>query len=248
MLGFRNLQTGYTGHEGQSTPVSLLKDFEVEPGKLCVLVGRNGSGKSTFLKTIAGINKPHKGRVEINGKNIQELSYATRARMVSMVLSNAPQMSMFSVLDMVLTSVSLQLSPFKKIADELLQQAENCLEICGVLKFKNSNFANLSDGEKQKVMIARSLLQNTPLLLLDEPLAFLDYPSKKDLIQLLKNICKTQKKTILITSHDLEQTVPEADVLVLLKLSGEVLLWENRPLINEIYSADLFEKFDPKTV
>lgn len=97
-------------------------------------------------------------------------------------------------------------------------------------------------------MIARSLLQNTPLLLLDEPLAFLDYPSKKDLIQLLKNICKTQKKTILITSHDLEQTVPEADVLVLLKLSGEVLLWENRPLINEIYSADLFEKFDPKTV
>lgn len=248
MLRFKNLKTGYFQNNGKPVIISTLKDFEILPGNLCVLAGRNGSGKSTLLKTIAGLNKPVSGEVEIEGKNILEVSYSRRAKMVSMVLSNAPQMSMFSVIDMVLTSISARLSPFQKISETVIEEAENCLKICGVAHLKNNNFSLLSDGEKQKVMIARSLLQNTPLLLLDEPLAFLDYPSKKDIMKLLKNICVEQNKTILITSHDLEQTVPEAHVLMLLRLSGDVLFWDGNQVISEIYSPGLFEEFDPQTV
>lgn len=248
MLQLKELKTGFLNSEKVPQVLTQLPEIQFENQGLCALIGRNGTGKSTLLKTLAGLIPPLSGEVLWQNQNLHQLSISQRASYVSMVMSNAPQMSMFGVMDMLFTAISGQLSPFKKIPEHIHQNALACLKTCGMAGYENRNFAVLSDGEKQKVMIARCLLQNTPLMLLDEPLAFLDYPSKKEITQLLFEISKTQNKLILITSHDLEHTLQFADSVLLLKSDTTAQFWNDKNQINQLNFTSLFNQFDPQTV
>ncbi len=185
-------------------------------GEFTCLLGSNGVGKSTLLKTISGFIKPLAGDVVIDNVNINDYSSAKLAQKISVVLTGKPGVENISVVEL----VGMGRYPFtgfwgtlnkedKKIVDE-------SLDMVGVLQLKNRMVQTLSDGERQKTMIAKALAQHTQMIFLDEPTAFLDFPSKIEMMQLLQNLSHQLGKTILLSTHDVEQALQLADKLWLM--------------------------------
>lgn len=171
-------------------------------GELCALVGRNGTGKSTLLRMIAGIARPAPGEVAIDGVDISEVSARKLASLVSFVSTERIAVTNLRVRDV----VSLGRTPYtnwfgslsatdNRIVDEAMERLE-------ITRFAHKRVSTLSDGENARVMIARALAQQTPVILLDEPTAFLDIAGKYELCETLAELCRTGK-TILFSSHDL---------------------------------------------
>lgn len=174
-------------------------NLKVNAGTLLILTGKNGSGKSTFLKTIAGLIKPLSGVVYCQGKNIHLLTYNERAQLIAYVNTQKNTADYIKVIEL----VSLGRFPFKdKLNNE--EKAMQALEQMGIAHLAYKYINEVSDGELQKANIARALAQNTQVILLDEPSAFLDYPSKKELFIYLKKIAIEQQKIIICPTHDIE--------------------------------------------
>lgn len=154
-------------------------------------MGRNGSGKSTLLKTIAGLIKPLSGEISLNAT-------------VGIVITAFPNLQNTTVSEM----VSYGRLPYQNIlahlSDDDIKAINYAIETVGIKEFSDRKTCELSDGEKQKVMIARAIAQGTDILILDEPSAFLDYPSKVALMQLLSDLSQKTGKAILLSTHDVE--------------------------------------------
>ena len=176
----------------------------LEEGALVALIGPNGSGKSTLFKTLIGNLKPIGGSVRLYDKDISSYSPKDKASMIGIVLTERPDDMFLKVFDVVATGRCPYTDFFGKIKKEDLNIVKESLEIVGIINLIDRYFNTLSDGEKQKVMIAKTLAQNTPIIFMDEPTAFIDYPSKIDLLSLMKRLAIEQKKTIVFSSHDLE--------------------------------------------
>lgn len=185
---------------GYSAPVVSSIDAELLSGTFTCLVGRNGSGKSTLLKTIAHLIKPLGGTMK-GGKS------------VGIVLTSFPSLQNTTVYEL----ISYGRIPYQDLIATLSatdrEAIDTAIETVGIGDFKSRMVHELSDGEKQKVMIARALAQGTDVLLLDEPSAFLDYPSKMALMQLLSDLAHRQGKAILLSTHDVELAMRFADVI-----------------------------------
>lgn len=176
----------------------------LEEGALVALIGPNGSGKSTLFKTLIGNLKPIGGSVRLYDKDMSSYSPKDKASMIGIVLTERPDDMFLKVFDVVATGRCPYTNFFGKINNEDLNIVKESLEIVGIINLIDRYFNTLSDGEKQKVMIAKTLAQNTPIIFMDEPTAFIDYPSKIDLLSLMKRLAIEQKKTIVFSSHDLE--------------------------------------------
>ena len=176
----------------------------LEEGALVALIGPNGSGKSTLFKTLIGNLKPIGGSVRLYDKDISSYSPKDKASMIGIVLTERPDDMFLKVFDVVATGRCPYTDFFGKIKKEDLNIVKESLEIVSIINLIDRYFNTLSDGEKQKVMIAKTLAQNTPITFMDEPTAFIDYPSKIDLLSLMKRLAIEQKKTIVFSSHDLE--------------------------------------------
>ena len=176
----------------------------LEEGALVALIGPNGSGKSTLFKTLIGNLKPIGGSVRLYNKDISSYSPKDKASMIGIVLTERPDDMFLKVFDVVATGRCPYTNFFGKINNEDFNIVKESLEIIGIINLIDRYFNTLSDGEKQKVMIAKTLAQNTPIIFMDEPTAFIDYPSKIDLLSLMKRLAIEQKKTIVFSSHDLE--------------------------------------------
>lgn len=176
----------------------------LEEGALVALIGPNGSGKSTLFKTLIGNLKPIGGSVRLYDKDISSYSPKDKASMIGIVLTERPDDMFLKVFDVVATGRCPYTDFFGKIKKEDLNIVKESLEIVSIINLIDRYFNTLSDGEKQKVMIAKTLAQNTPIIFMDEPTAFIDYPSKIDLLSLMKRLAIEQKKTIVFSSHDLE--------------------------------------------
>ncbi|MFM9984391.1 MAG: ABC transporter ATP-binding protein [Flavobacteriales bacterium] len=186
-------------------------DFSLERGSLVALTGRNGTGKTTLLKTIAGIIDPLSGEVQINGINLHNQNPAARARMVSIVLTNRLQLAGIDVQSLVMMGRYPTQGRFTfetKEDDAIVAESLDKLQITHLAK---KPLAELSDGEMQKAMVARVLAQKSPLLIMDEPSAFLDYVAKEELFEMLKSLCRDEGIGILFSSHDLELIKKYAD-------------------------------------
>lgn len=216
MLHTEDLLIGYSRAREGGIPLLPPINLNVAKGTICGLIGSNGTGKTTLLRTIAGYLKPLEGAIKLGDKKLNELTSSERAGIISVVLTDRIEDPFLKVRDVVsmgrhpYTGFLGKLRPAdNKIVDESLLQT-------GIDHLQHKRMAGISDGERQKVMIAKALAQDTPLILLDEPAAYLDYPSRLELMQLLQKLARRQEKTILISSHDLEILVRKADHIWLL--------------------------------
>ena len=200
------LQIGYKG-KALMPPI----DAVLHEGEAVALVGANGSGKTTLFKTLTGSLKPIEGKVELCSKTLSEYTPNEKAKLFSLVLTEKPDDLFLKVFDIVAAGRYPHSGLMAKLRDEDYDMIQAKLQITGVEKLIDRDFVSLSDGEKQKVMIAKALVQDTPIVYMDEPSAFLDYPSKVELLQLISRLAKEEHKTILYSSHDLELLMKHAE-------------------------------------
>lgn len=184
-------------------------------GELTSLLGTNGAGKSTLLKTLSGFLPPLAGNVFIDGKSISEYSASELGRKVGVVLTDRPAVIAMTVEEM----VGLGRSPYTGFTGRLTEAdkavVDQAMRSVGIEDMRMRIVDTLSDGERQKVMIAKALAQDTPVIFLDEPSAFLDYPSKVELMLTLRKLTREQGKTVLLSTHDLNIALRLSDNLLL---------------------------------
>jgi iron complex transport system ATP-binding protein len=218
MLKLKQLQIGFANQGKLKESINLTSpiDAVVNRGEMVALTGPNGAGKSTLFRTIAGLHKALGGSVEIDGKSLNTLHLRQISKLLSVVFTDRISDAYLNVFDVVATGRYPYTNQWMKMSRVDRQIVHQSMEMTGIGHFASRLFRTLSDGEKQKVMIAKALAQQTPLIILDEPAAFLDYPSKLNLLKLLKQLCEETQKTILLSSHDLEMILRHVDILWLM--------------------------------
>ena len=187
-----------------------------EQGSLTALVGRNGAGKSTLLRVLAALDTPQAGDVIINNTTISSLNAEQRARLISFVSTQRVRVSNLKCKDV----VAIGRTPYTNWMGSLQEQDKQCvahaLEAVGMTAFADRPIDTLSDGECQRIMIARALAQQTPIILLDEPTAFLDIPNRFEICRLLATLAHTENKTIIFSTHDIDAAMPVCDNVAIL--------------------------------
>lgn len=209
ILEIKNIDVSYKQQKVLENGSLTLKE-----STLMALLGRNGSGKSTLLNTISGFLKPTKGEILVSGVNIYKSNPATRARLISYLESTPLSPQNISVKELVAFGRYPYLDLFTSLSESDLTIIHSALFQCGLSQFSDRFFNELSDGEKQKVFIARAIAQNTPLIILDEPTSHLDFIARREIINLLKTLCLKENKTIFFSSHEPELCVELADRFV----------------------------------
>lgn len=210
MITLKNLVVGYP--DGRHTrQLNHAANEEAHDGMLTCLIGANGAGKSTLLRTIAGFQLPLEGTVLLGGDDVRALSPRQRAERMAVVLTDRPDVMCTTVWEMVATGRAPFTGFWGRLSGKDRGIVTRSLRLVGIERMADRTVASLSDGERQKVMIAKALAQQTPIILLDEPTAFLDYPSRVEAMQLLLNIAHEEHKTVLLSTHDLDLALQTAD-------------------------------------
>ena len=203
MIEITNLEIGYKS-KGKHNSVFKGINLHLYAGDLVGLIGDNGIGKSTLLKTITGNLAPLAGEIKINNKPGSQFTAPQLAQLLSIVVTEKIGGFNLTVWDVVATGRIPYINIFGKLSPEDETIVTKALEQLNLLPLKDKLIDELSDGQRQKVMIAKSLAQQTPIIVLDEPTAFLDHTSKHHLFATLKQLCVEQGKLIIVSSHDLE--------------------------------------------
>lgn len=203
------LTVGYRGHR-------VVEDISLSLpcGRLVCLLGPNGAGKSTLLRTLCGFQPPIEGTVTISGSDITTMSAAEVARLVSVVLTDRPLTPSLTAAEMVGLGRAPYTGFWGRLSDDDRRFVSEAMQTVGIDSLATRRMGRLSDGERQKVMIAKALAQHTPVIVLDEPTAFLDYPSKVAVMKTLARLAHDEGKTILMSTHDLELAAQLGDELM----------------------------------
>lgn len=194
VISFNNLSIGYNDNVLVNNT-----NFELAGNQIVGVVGLNGCGKTTLFKTILKEIPMLKGNIEINDTPLDALKIEDY---VSVVFTDRIKIFGFTVFDLIATAKANKKSWFGNLKKEDKATIQKYIDLLSLNDLAGKQINELSDGQYQKVMIAKALTQETPIILLDEPTAFLDIPNKKNLIQLLKTLVLSQNKTILISTHD----------------------------------------------
>lgn len=210
-----NLVVGYF-KKPQPIAVAGPLNLSLNKGSLTCLIGENGVGKSTLLSCLSGLSKPLEGACFLNGESVHSMPIQKRAKLCSIVLPERVDLPHFSVYEL----VALGRHPHTGFMGQLRHQDEviilDSLKAVAMESFVDRQSSELSDGEKQKVMIARALAQQSPLMVLDEPTAFLDLPNRYEIMELLKALCREKDCAIVMSTHDLDLALRLADHLWLM--------------------------------
>lgn len=219
MLELRDLYIGYSDDDNRHIVAHTL-NASLPGGVLTCLIGANGVGKSTLMRTMAAFQPPLKGEVYVEGKGIGEYSPNELAECIGVVLTEKTMPAELTVEEV----IGLGRVPYTDFWGTLTRHdkevVDEAIALVGLEQLRRRKIYQVSDGERQKVMIAKALAQQTPLIFLDEPTAFLDYPSKIATMQLLRRLAHEQGKLIVLSTHDLEIAFQIADRLWLLQQSG----------------------------
>ena len=203
MLQARSLSFAYPSRRGDAIPVLNEVSFDIARGDRVGLLGPNGSGKTTLLKLLAGVLKPDRGEIAIDGQSLAAMSRRDVARRIAVVPQETHTTFDFSVIDMVLMGRYPHLGPFELEGAADLSIAREALAATGTSGFEARGYSTLSGGEKQRVVIAAALAQTPDLLLLDEPTAALDLGYQFEITGLLRRLNSERGTTMLISTHDL---------------------------------------------
>jgi iron complex transport system ATP-binding protein len=214
----KNLTIGYKGNV-----VAGGVTAELQRGRLTCLLGVNGCGKSTLLRTMCGFLPPLDGEILIDGENLNLLTASEKSRKISIVLTHNEDIRGMTVWDVVAMGRSPYTGYWGRLSDNDRQIVSESLAMAGICptptlpregerSFLDRRITEISDGERQKVMIAKAIAQQTPVILLDEPTAFLDYPSKRRMFRLLTQVARDLNKAILLSTHDIDHAKRYGDV------------------------------------
>ncbi len=229
----KGLLVGYK-QRGERKIIAGPIDESLNTGELIALIGPNGSGKTTLLRTLSGVQNALAGEVKINGKEISLFKPADLARKLAVVLTDRIGIGNISVYAL----VSLGRYPYTNWLGGLSRKDEEIIkwsiDITNTSAFIDRQIQELSDGERQKVMIARALSQETEIVLLDEPTAHLDLPNRVEIFQLLRKLAKETNKAILLSTHELDLAMQTADRIWLVDQSKES---DNKKSGNKIICA-----------
>ncbi len=191
--------------------------FTVEQGKMIGLLGRNGCGKTTLFRCMNGLLKPLSGRVFLNGQNIASLNQTQIARLAALVPQGAATVFALQVIDMILLGSSCHLKAWQAPAAPEIAAAEKLAAEIGICHLLDKKFPELSGGEQQLVLIARALMQNTPILFLDEPTAHLDFTNQHLVMNLVRELVDRRNLTAVVTAHDPNLVLNYCDEVLTIK-------------------------------
>jgi len=212
----QDLTIGYTS-KGNEKVVAKGLNATLNAGELTCLLGRNGIGKSTLLRTLAAFQPPLSGSILLATSPLTALTDKELSRTIGLVLTERPDVQNMTVRFL----VGMGRSPYTgfwgtlSATDEAI--VDEAIRMVGIESLENRQVQTLSDGERQKVMIAKALAQQTPIIYLDEPTAFLDFPSKVEMMQLLRRLARDGQKTIFLSTHDVELSLQLADRIWLME-------------------------------
>ena len=214
------LYIGYAQKKVSIRTVAADINATAQAGMLTCLLGRNGAGKSTLLQTITGRLRPLAGEVTYDDISIAALSPRQRARMVSIVLTRQPNDVAITTQELVALGRHPYTNYFGTLSAQDRHYVADAMEKTHISHLARRPIAQLSDGERQRALIAKALAQQTPVIILDEPTAFLDYPGRIDTMTLLRDLAHGEGNTILLATHDWELALRHADTLWLLAEQG----------------------------
>lgn len=188
----------------------------IQRGCLTCLLGENGVGKSTLLKTLSAFLPKLGGSIQIEGRELDDYREDELARTIGIVLTEKPDVQQMTVMELVAMGRAPYTGFWGRLSEDDRKACDEAVSMIGIDHLKERLVQTLSDGERQKVMIAKALAQQTPIIYLDEPTAFLDYPSKVDMLLLLSRISCEAQKTVFLSTHDLELALQVADTVWLM--------------------------------
>ena len=218
----KHLNIGYQHSTGETIVASGL-DCSLSGGELVCLLGPNGAGKSTLIRTLAGIQKSLAGDLKLSGKAMNGIAKRERARAVSVVLTEAMPSGMMDAYSLVSLGRHPYSGWFGRLTDQDHERIEWAIDAVGAGSLANRQVSELSDGERQKISVARALAQEARLMLLDEPTAFLDLPRRVELMSILRDLAHHENLALLLSTHDLELALRFADRLWLMTPEGKLL-------------------------
>lgn len=222
ILTTHDLAVGFCQGKKRNILISGL-NLELDCGTLVALLGKNGAGKSTLLRALTADTLPMDGQVMINGKQSSTISKHELSRLVALVATGRIMGGAFTVRELVALGRQPHTGFLGRLSSRDWEVVDRCIEAVGITHKSNQHIAQLSDGERQKTMIAKALAQETPIIVLDEPTAFLDVASRIDTMKLLHKLAHEQKKAVLLSSHDISQSLLLADELWVITESREVI-------------------------
>ncbi len=240
ILELKSLSVGYSA---RGRYAEIMGDISVSAsrGEMIAVIGANGVGKSTLLRSIIRLQAPLKGEIAIKGKNISDYSQSELASYFSFVSASASVSGNLTVNELVALGRFPHTNWIGRVKDLDREKIDFSISSVGLTRFINRKLSEMSDGERQRAMIARALAQDTQFIVLDEPTAYLDLPNKYELIALLREIVEREGKTVIYTTHDLHIAIGESDKIWLL---GKNDLFEGSPedLMREGRFAQLFHE------
>lgn len=222
ILTTHNLTVGYTQGK-RVTPLLSDLNLTMHQGRLIALLGQNGAGKSTLLRALTCAAQPLSGTIEIQGRNINEISQRERSRLIGLVSTDRIAVGGLTVSELVALGRQPHTGFLGRLSEEDHKIVAQSIADVGISHKAGSYVADLSDGERQKAMIARALAQQTPIIILDEPTAFLDVASRIEAMQLLHSLAHDRDKAVLLSSHDVSQSLLLADDLWLITRDRQVI-------------------------
>ncbi|WP_435803492.1 ABC transporter ATP-binding protein [Polaribacter sp.] len=240
VLKTENLTIGYQSKKAQTIVASNI-DIAIEKGKLITILGKNGIGKSTLLRTISKVQEPLNGSVFINKKNIKNYTNKELSSALSLVLTERLPESQITVFELVALGRQPYTNWIDKLSDLDLEKIYWAIEQTEIQHLKEKFFYELSDGQLQRVLIARALAQDTDIIILDEPTAHLDLHHTIKIFSLLKKLVDETSKTILMSSHEVNLCIQFANEIILFT-DDKVHIGTPDQLIKQDAFDDLFPK------
>ncbi len=208
-----DLTVGFHAPLKKNIPIFGPVDALARHGEMVGLIGRNGIGKSTLLRTIAGLQPQLQGKILINGTEINRIKLKMLAKLISFVSTEPVYARQLNVGELIAMGRFPHTGWLGRLDQADKKAIDAAVELAGVNLFLKKPLFELSDGERQKVMIARALAQDTPVIILDEPTAFLDLPARFEILSILHNLARENNKTVLFSTHDLSIAADIADTL-----------------------------------
>lgn len=250
ILHAQNLNIGYKQAK-QQTIIAQNLNCEIFEGEMLCLLGPNGSGKSTFIRTIAGLQPALGGSISIHNKQIDGKNAAQLAKNMSVVLTDSISMPNTSVWGIVSYGRHPHTNWLGILSESDSKIISNAIEKVGLSELKNRNLNTLSDGEKQRAMIAKALAQDTDFIMLDEPTAHLDLPNRIAIMKLLRDLAHSTRKSILLSTHELDLALQVADRIWLMQKNAPMLCGTPEDLVlqgsfQKVFSTQAFD-FDINT-
>lgn len=237
------LTIGYL--ESKKKKISIQSDLNVSlyEGEFVCLIGPNGAGKSTLIRTLCGLQEPLCGDIQILDKQINKQSIKEKAELISFVLTDRIESGNLSVYDIVSIGRHPYTNWFGRTKNTDQKVIKNALSQVHIEQLLDRKMYEISDGEKQRVLIAKALVQDTPLIILDEPTAHLDLPNRIEIMSLLRKLAHQTGKSILLSTHELDLALQISDKIWLMKIESGIETYLPKDLMSTNKIQEAFGNF-----